>query len=61
MKIKLSVLLTSVFFLFSMCAGAQVTDPLEEAEKEGDESTNLNWSKYDFKLINAYTSLPSED
>ena len=31
-----------------MCAGAQVTDPLEVAEKVGNESTKLNWSKYDF-------------
>lgn len=48
MKIHLSVLFTSVFFLFSMYVGAQVVDPLEEAEEEETDLSILNWSKYDF-------------
>jgi OmpA-OmpF porin, OOP family len=45
MKTQLSVMLTIIFFLFSICVGAQVIDPKKEAEKEGVNRVNQNIDK----------------
>jgi len=45
MKAKLTLLFTTVFFLFSICANAQVIDPKEEAEKEGTKRVNQKIDK----------------
>ncbi len=45
MKTKLSILLTSVFFLLSICVSGQVIDPKKEAEKESTKRVNQKIDK----------------
>lgn len=45
MKTKLTLLFTMVFFLFSICASAQVINPKKEAEKESTKRVNKKIDK----------------
>ncbi len=45
MKTKLSILLTYVFFLISICGAAQVIDPKKEVEKESTKRANQKIDK----------------
>ena len=45
MKTKLKVWITTAFFLFSVCAVAQVKDPVKEAEKQSTSRANKNIDK----------------
>jgi len=45
MKSKLSILLTSVFFLLSICVSSQVIDPKKETEKESTKRVNQKIDK----------------
>lgn len=45
MKTKLTLLFTAVFFLYSICAAAQVIDPKKETEKEGTKRVNQKIDK----------------
>lgn len=45
MKTNLKILITAVFFLFGVCAFAQVKDPAKEAEKQTTKKVNNNIDK----------------
>lgn len=45
MKTKLTLLFTAVFFLFSICASAQIIDPKKEVEKESTKRANKKIDK----------------
>lgn len=45
MKTKLKIWITTVFFLFGVCAFAQVKDPAKEAEKQTTKKVNNNIDK----------------